>query len=124
MRQVWIDTDMGFDDIVAIAMVAIRPDVIAGVSLVAGNAPLDRVTRNARDAAGFFGWTISDPSGPRPAAGRRADDRRLCAGRQAAFPAPAAASPKRTPPCPPNRRFRPWRAILKAAAATSWRWGR
>lgn len=59
MRQVWIDADMGFDDIVAIAMVADAADVtIAGLSLVAGNAPLDRVTRNARDAAGFFGWSM------------------------------------------------------------------
>ncbi|WP_225769010.1 nucleoside hydrolase [Inquilinus sp. Marseille-Q2685] len=59
MRRVWIDTDMGFDDAVAIAMVADAPDVaIAGLSLVAGNAPLDRVAQNARDAATFFGWDV------------------------------------------------------------------
>lgn len=59
MRLVWIDTDMGFDDVIAIAMVADAPDVaIAGLSLVAGNAPLDRVARNARDAAAFFGWAM------------------------------------------------------------------
>jgi len=59
MRQVWIDTDMGFDDAVAIALVADAPDVaIAGMSLVAGNAPLDRVARNARAAAAFFGWAM------------------------------------------------------------------
>lgn len=59
MRSVWIDTDMGFDDMAAIAMVAAAPDVaIAGLSLVAGNAPLGQVVRNARDAAGFLGWTM------------------------------------------------------------------
>lgn len=64
MRRVWIDTDMGFDDAVAIAMVADAPDVaIAGLSLVAGNAPLDRVARNARDAAAFFGWAMPIHSG-------------------------------------------------------------
>ncbi|MGO4727646.1 MULTISPECIES: nucleoside hydrolase [unclassified Inquilinus] len=71
MRQVWIDTDMGFDDIVAIAMVADAADVaIAGLSLVAGNAPLERVTRNASDAAGFFGWTMPiHPGRDRPLVG-------------------------------------------------------
>ena len=57
MRRVWIDTDMGFDDVVAIAMVADGPDAaIAGLSLVAGNAPLVQVAQNARDAAAFLGW--------------------------------------------------------------------
>jgi purine nucleosidase len=58
-RRLWIDTDMGFDDIVAIAMVAAARDVdVAGLSLVAGNAPLAQVVRNARDASAFFRWTI------------------------------------------------------------------
>ena len=40
-RHVWIDTDMGFDDLAAIVTVAARPDfAIGGVSLVAGNAAL------------------------------------------------------------------------------------
>jgi purine nucleosidase len=71
MRRVWIDTDMGFDDVVAIAMVADAPDVsIAGLSLVAGNAPLDRVARNARDAAAFFGWAMPiHPGRDRPLLG-------------------------------------------------------
>lgn len=71
MRRVWIDTDMGFDDVVAIAMVAEAPDVaIAGLSLVAGNAPLDRVAQNARDAAGFFGWAMPiHPGRDRPLLG-------------------------------------------------------
>jgi purine nucleosidase len=71
MRQVWIDTDMGFDDVVAIVMVADAPDVaIAGLSLVAGNAPLDRVARNARTAAAFFGWAMPiHPGRARPLLG-------------------------------------------------------
>lgn len=58
---VWIDTDMGFDDIAAIMVVdaaaRMRPEfVIDGVSLVVGNAPLDQVKRNADGAAKAFGW--------------------------------------------------------------------
>lgn len=71
MRSVWIDTDMGFDDAVAIAMVAASPDVnIAGLSLVAGNMPIERVVRNARNVAAFFGWTMPIYIGqPRPLVG-------------------------------------------------------
>jgi purine nucleosidase len=53
---VWIDTDMGFDDIAAILVVAHAGIAIDGVSLVFGNAPLDHVRRNAACAAQAFGW--------------------------------------------------------------------
>ncbi len=53
---VWIDTDMGFDDIVAILTVGHAGVVIDGVSLVFGNAPLDQVRRNAAAARRVFGW--------------------------------------------------------------------
>lgn len=58
---VWIDTDMGFDDIAAIMVVdaAARSHpqrAIDGVSLVLGNAPLDQVKRNAAAAVSAFGW--------------------------------------------------------------------
>lgn len=53
---VWIDTDMGFDDIVALLVVAHAAEPIDGVSLVFGNASLDQVIRNAAGAAGIFGW--------------------------------------------------------------------
>lgn len=57
MQRVWIDTDMGFDDLVAICMISAAPDVsIAGISLVAGNAELDVVATNADRAAAFLGW--------------------------------------------------------------------
>jgi inosine-uridine nucleoside N-ribohydrolase len=56
MMGVWIDTDMGFDDIAAILVVAHSDLVIDGVSLVCGNAPLAQVRSNAASAAATFGW--------------------------------------------------------------------
>ena len=53
---VWIDTDMGFDDIAAILVVAQSEFEIDGISLVFGNAPLPQVRRNAAGAATAFGW--------------------------------------------------------------------
>ena len=53
---VWIDTDMGFDDIAAILVVVHSGLMIDGVSLVMGNAPLDQVRVNAAGAAASFGW--------------------------------------------------------------------
>src|SRR5216684_2446219 len=59
MRPAWIDTDMGFDDLAAVLMIAASPDLsIAGLSLVAGNAPLEVVADNAGRAAALFGWNI------------------------------------------------------------------
>lgn len=59
MPSVWIDTDMGFDDLAAVLTVAASPDWrIEGLSLVAGNAPLPVVEDNALKAASFFGWTF------------------------------------------------------------------
>ncbi|WP_454851295.1 nucleoside hydrolase [Rhizobium binxianense] len=55
---VWIDTDMGFDDIAAIMVVAQSSLDIDGVSLVFGNAPLRQVKANAAGAARAFGWTF------------------------------------------------------------------
>ncbi|MDO8732746.1 MAG: nucleoside hydrolase [Actinomycetota bacterium] len=59
MQHVWIDTDMGFDDLAAVLTVAHTPGwVIDGLSLVAGNAPMDVVLDNALRAAAFFDWTF------------------------------------------------------------------
>ncbi|MBB3915605.1 nucleoside hydrolase [Rhizobium fabae] len=55
---VWIDTDMGFDDIAAILVVAQSEYEIDGISLVFGNAPLPQVRMNAAGAASAFGWTF------------------------------------------------------------------
>ncbi|SCW72839.1 purine nucleosidase [Rhizobium mongolense subsp. loessense] len=55
---VWIDTDMGFDDIAAILVVDQSKLKIDGVSLVFGNAPLTQVEVNAAGAIQTFGWTF------------------------------------------------------------------
>ena len=63
-RSVWIDTDMGFDDLAAVLTVAAQADWrIAGMSLVAGNAPLSVVIDNAGRAAECFDWTFPIHSG-------------------------------------------------------------
>lgn len=57
MTEVWIDTDLGFDDLAAVLTVAAAPDWrIAGLSLVAGNAPLPVVVDNALRCASFWRW--------------------------------------------------------------------
>jgi len=53
---IWIDTDMGFDDIAAIMVATHAGLAIDGVSLSFGNAPLEHVRRNAAGAASAFVW--------------------------------------------------------------------
>lgn len=60
---IWIDTDMGFDDIAAILVVAHSDLVIDGISLVSGNAPRSHVQANAASAAAVFNWTFPIHSG-------------------------------------------------------------
>ncbi|OCP16245.1 nucleoside hydrolase [Ensifer sp. LC163] len=55
---IWIDTDMGFDDIAAVLVVLHANETLDGVSLVFGNTPLEQVKRNAASAAMAFGWTF------------------------------------------------------------------
>ncbi|WOI58120.1 nucleoside hydrolase [Palleronia sp. LCG004] len=55
---VWVDTDMGFDDLAAICLLRGAGVRIAGLSTVAGNAPLPQVTANALSARATFGWTM------------------------------------------------------------------
>lgn len=55
---VWIDTDMGFDDIAAIMVVQSAGLAIDGISLVFGNATLQAVCRNAAGAVAAFGWSM------------------------------------------------------------------
>ncbi len=57
MNYVWIDTDMGFDDLAAVLTVLHTPGwVVDGMSLVAGNAPMPVVVDNALRSAAFFDW--------------------------------------------------------------------
>lgn len=53
---IWIDTDMGFDDIAAVMVAAHAGLAIDGISLSFGNAPLHQVRRNAASAATAFVW--------------------------------------------------------------------
>ncbi|SHN07899.1 nucleoside hydrolase [Roseibium suaedae] len=55
---IWIDTDLGFDDIAAILTVLDAGLTVDGLSLVFGNTPLEQVRRNAAGAASAFGWTF------------------------------------------------------------------
>jgi purine nucleosidase len=55
---VWIDTDMGFDDIAAILVASHGREPVDGVSLVFGNAGLAQVERNACGASMAFGWSF------------------------------------------------------------------
>lgn len=57
MGGLWIDTDMGVDDLFAVLLVLQHRDV-DGMSLSFGNAPLDQVARNAAGAAQHFGWDM------------------------------------------------------------------
>lgn len=59
---VWIDTDMGFDDIAAILVVAHSGLEIDGVSLIMGNTPLDQVSQRSQ-CGGIFGWRFQIHSG-------------------------------------------------------------
>jgi purine nucleosidase len=68
---IWVDSDMGFDDIVAMLVLAHQKIIVAGVSLVVGNAPLAQVARNAAGAATVFGWNFPIHLGrERPVLGR------------------------------------------------------
>ena len=53
---VWIDTDMGFDDIAAVMVVLASGETVDGVSLVFGNATLAQVEKNAAGASQAFDW--------------------------------------------------------------------
>ncbi|MFC5991203.1 nucleoside hydrolase [Limoniibacter endophyticus] len=53
---VWIDTDMGFDDIAAILTVMHAGLQIDGVSLCFGNTTIDQVQANAASASVTFDW--------------------------------------------------------------------
>ncbi len=56
MTQVWVDTDFGFDDLWALLVLRHLGVQVAGVSLVAGNAPLSRVIANALGAHRSYGF--------------------------------------------------------------------
>ena len=55
MSTFWVDTDFGFDDLWALLVLRHLGAQVAGISLVAGNAPLARVVSNAMGARQAYG---------------------------------------------------------------------
>lgn len=60
MTDIWVDTDFGFDDLWALLVLRHLNVKVAGVSLIAGNAPLAQVAANATAAKTEYGfdWPI------------------------------------------------------------------
>lgn len=56
--DIWLDTDPGFDDWMAWALLQAEPGLrLVGVSVVAGNAPLRHTLANALRIQALHGWT-------------------------------------------------------------------
>ena len=55
MSTFWVDTDFGFDDLWALLVLRNLGAQVAGISLVAGNAPLAQVVSNAMGARRTYG---------------------------------------------------------------------
>lgn len=62
---IWVDTDFGFDDLWALLVLRHLGCAVAGVSLVAGNAPLPQVIANAMGARQAYGfdWPVWQGAG-------------------------------------------------------------
>lgn len=56
MNTFWVDTDFGFDDLWALLVLRHLGGQVAGISLVAGNAPLTQVISNASGARQAYGF--------------------------------------------------------------------
>ena len=57
--EIWLDTDPGFDDWMAWALLQAEPELkLVGVSVVAGNAPLRQTLANALRIQALHGWTV------------------------------------------------------------------
>ena len=56
MMPLWIDCDMGFDDVLAVEMVAQSDRTISGCSLVFGCADLSQVCKNAAASSAMLDW--------------------------------------------------------------------
>jgi purine nucleosidase len=59
MRRVWLDADPGFDDWLTMLMLAVHPRLRwLGISVVAGNAPLDITLANALRIRHHYGLNV------------------------------------------------------------------
>lgn len=56
MTALWVDTDMGFDDMLAVMMIRRSGRAVAGCSLVFGNTTLDQIEVNAAGMAALWDW--------------------------------------------------------------------
>ena len=92
---IWIDTDMGFDDLAAILMVRASGRPIGGLSLVAGNAGLPQVITNAMACRPLFGWDFPIHAG----AGAALNGTQVDAGYVLGATAMPSAG-RQLPPCP------------------------
>ncbi len=54
---IWVDTDMGADDLFAVLMV-MREAEVAGMSLCFGVARMEQARKNASGASAAFGWSV------------------------------------------------------------------
>ena len=62
--KLWLDTDPGFDDWMAWALIESMPEMqLLGVSVVAGNAPLRQTLSNALRIKSLHGWTTAVHAG-------------------------------------------------------------
>jgi purine nucleosidase len=63
-RSVWLDADPGFDDWLTMLLLASEPNLKwAGLSVVAGNAPLELTLTNALGIRALHGWSVSVHAG-------------------------------------------------------------
>ncbi len=94
-EAVWIDCDMGFDDLAAILMIRGAGREVAGLSLVAGNAGLAQVVSNAMASRRLFGWDFPIHAGAAAALNGTQVDAGYVLG---ATGMPSAG--RQVPPCP------------------------
>lgn len=98
MKEIWLDTDPGFDDWMAWALLEADPSVrLHGASIVAGNAPLAALVGNACRIHALHGWRTPVWAGcAQPLVQRQvtAEDVLGAGGlRSTGLPLPTAASP-------------------------------
>ncbi|MEG1114019.1 MAG: nucleoside hydrolase, partial [Janthinobacterium sp.] len=59
LKKIWLDTDPGFDDWLTMLLLGSNPDIAwLGVSVVAGNAPVDITYDNALRIKAHDGLTV------------------------------------------------------------------
>lgn len=112
-QPILLDCDPGHDDAVAMLLAA-RYGILAGVTTVAGNASIDRVTTNAlvvADVIGYDGPVVAGAPGPQ--CGDRPDGSRVHG--PSGLDGPAPRRPRRAPSGTDAAAF-----LVRAAQPGSW----